>query len=83
MEETLGNWNAVVFHKGCIYQHKTMGLNYTTYDVRRDQDIIHPSTSQCNVMSLDSDASDDDHPFQSARVLGIFHTNVIYLGDEM
>ena len=33
-------------------------------------------------MSLDSDASDDDHPFQYARVLGIFHANVIYLGDE-
>jgi hypothetical protein len=81
--ETSSGLNAIVFRNGCIYQHKIMRLNYTTYDVRRDQDILHPSTAQCNVMVLDPAPSDGDNPFQYARVLGIFHANVFYMGDEM
>jgi hypothetical protein len=72
-----------------MYRHNLMRLNYTTYDVRRAQDVIHPSTSHCNIMLLgqassmtDSDAS-EQHPYLYARVLGIYHVNATYIGPGM
>jgi hypothetical protein len=69
-----------------LYSHNIMRINYTTYDVRRRQDTVSPSTSHCNVMVL---ANRDDHqglnfhPFRYARVLGIYHANVVYVGPGM
>lgn len=64
-----------------------MRTNYTTYDIRRSQDVVNASTSHCNVMVL-ADSSDDvdfasAHPFRYARVLGIYHANVVYVGPGM
>ncbi|KAG2152643.1 uncharacterized protein EDB93DRAFT_1249151 [Suillus bovinus] len=70
-----------------MYRHNLMRLNYTTYDVRRAQDIINPSTSHCNVMLLgqaNGDSTDgEQHPYSYARVLGIYHVNVTYIGSGM
>ncbi|KAG2741806.1 hypothetical protein P692DRAFT_201726163 [Suillus brevipes Sb2] len=70
-----------------MYRHNLMRLNYTTYDVRRAQDIINPSTSHCNVMLLgqaNGDSTDGgQHPYLYARVLGIYHVNVTYIGPGM
>ncbi|KIK32395.1 hypothetical protein CY34DRAFT_101573 [Suillus luteus UH-Slu-Lm8-n1] len=70
-----------------MYRHNLMRLNYTTYDVRRAQDIINPSTSHCNVMLLGQASEDttdsDQHPYLYARVLGIYHVNVTYIGPGM
>lgn len=74
--------NHVVFKHDRIYKHNIMRVNYTTYDVRREDDIVHPSGFQRNIMTLaDSDAS--DHPFQYGQVIGIYHVNVIYVGSGM
>jgi len=64
-----------------------MRINYTTYDVRRAQDVINPSTSHCNIMVL-ADASEDghsssDHRFRYAQVLGVYHANIVYVGPGM
>jgi len=63
-----------------------MRVNYTTYDVRRSQDVVNPSTSHCNIMLL-ADSNDDGtpshHRFRYARVLGIYHANVVYVGPGM
>ncbi|KAI5896073.1 uncharacterized protein SCHCODRAFT_02492911 [Schizophyllum commune H4-8] len=60
--------------KNRLYIHKCLRINYTTYDIRRDQDVINPSFhSDIHVLARD----DDDHPFWYARVLGIFHVNII------
>jgi hypothetical protein len=58
-----------------------MRINYTTYDVHRGQDIINPATSHRDIMVL-ADDSDDPHTphFLFARVLGIYHANIIYTG---
>lgn len=61
-------------------------FHFTTYDVRRGTDIVNPGTSRCNIMLLaeNSDASADDrHHFLYARVLGVYHANVIYTGPGM
>ncbi|KAF7293673.1 hypothetical protein MIND_01147300 [Mycena indigotica] len=34
----------VVIEKELLYTHATMRVNYTTYDVRRDQDMLNPRT---------------------------------------
>ena len=58
-----------------------MRINYTSYDVRRDEDVIH--TGKCsNVMALaPASIRLHGHPFWYARVLGIYHVNVIYIGE--
>lgn len=75
-----------------MYRHNLMRLNYTTYDVRRAQDVINPSTSHCNIMLLgqasgmtdsDDSAVDERHPYLYAHVLGIYHVNATYIGPGM
>lgn len=72
-----------------LYRHKLARFYYTTYDVCRSEDIINPRTSHCDVMLLSdleaarsSNPSDalNVHPFLYARVIGIYHVNIIYTG---
>jgi hypothetical protein len=66
-----------------IYEHQVMTINYTTSDVRRQRDIIHPgsNSSHRDIMGLLSpDDQTETNRFWFARVLGIFHANVIYAG---
>ncbi|KIJ64394.1 hypothetical protein HYDPIDRAFT_90003, partial [Hydnomerulius pinastri MD-312] len=74
----LSTLNQVVFKGDRIYRHNIFHVNYTTYDVRRAQDTINPRTEHRDIMLLAP--LDSAHPFLYARVLGIFHANVIYTG---
>ncbi|RPD82127.1 hypothetical protein L226DRAFT_541597 [Lentinus tigrinus ALCF2SS1-7] len=61
--------------------HKRVRLNYTTYDMRRTQDSINPSTHS-DVMML---ASPDDaavHPYVYARVISVFHVKAYLSGED-
>ena len=62
-----------------MYRHRLLRVNYTTYDLRRESDSINPRTDHRDIMLLSS-SNGKDHPFSYARVLGIFHANVIYTG---
>ncbi|RXW11255.1 hypothetical protein EST38_g14600 [Candolleomyces aberdarensis] len=75
-------WASVVIKDHRLYQHRLLRINYTTYDVRRDQDVIHLETPQCNIMLLNSDfsASGSHSLYLYSRVLGIYHANVSYIG---
>ena len=59
-----------------------MQVNYTTYDIRRGQDTLNPRT-HADIMIPASDldpstlCSDSGHPFRYARILGVFHANVL------
>ena len=67
-----------------MYRHHLARFNYTTYDIRRSQDVINPGTSHHDIMLLantDESNSNSKHPFLYARVLGIYHVNVIYTGE--
>ena len=75
------DWESVVFKQDRMYKHKTMRINYTSYDVRRGEDVIHTGTSRCDVILINPDPSLSHHPFLYARVLGIYHVNAIYLGE--
>ncbi|KAJ3768912.1 hypothetical protein FB446DRAFT_706633 [Lentinula raphanica] len=55
---------------------QTLRVNYTTYDVRRDQDTINPRT-HADVMVLSPEDGEGAHPYWYARVLRIFRVQVI------
>lgn len=74
--------NSVLFKRNRIYHHHIVRFNYTTYDVRRAQDVVNPNTPHCNIMLLSdgNDPNDSDH-FRYAKVLGIHHVNVVRTGN--
>lgn len=69
-----------------MYQHNLARFNYTSYDVRRSEDVVNASTPHHNIMVLSGDGDGSDftsHPFKYAQVLGIYHVNVVYVGPGM
>lgn len=64
-----------------MYPVQTLRVNFTTYDMRRDQDTINPR-SHPNVMVLSPETATNAHPFWYARVIGIFHVDVVHTGAE-
>jgi hypothetical protein len=65
--------NSIFLKHDRIYEHSLMRINYTTYDVRRSQDVVNTSTSHCNVMVLDgppeNSARSSSHKFRYARII--------------
>ncbi|KAF9558890.1 hypothetical protein CPC08DRAFT_763641 [Agrocybe pediades] len=59
-----------------MYSHQILRVNFTTYDIRRDQDIIKAVGPHRDIMLL-SARQNSTHPFCYARIIGIFHVNVI------
>ncbi|KAH7927896.1 hypothetical protein BV22DRAFT_1006163 [Leucogyrophana mollusca] len=62
-----------------VFQPKRFQVNYTTYDIRRDQDSMRPG-KDCVVMTLSREDGDGAHPFWYARVLRAFHIRVLHVG---
>lgn len=59
-----------------FYRHKVMRVNYTTYDVRQGQDSLNPRThSDIMILARDGDSA---HPFDYARIVGIFHVDIVH-----
>ena len=79
LQGELSHLNHVLFKGNKIYCHHLLRVNYTTYDLRRESDSINPRTDHWDIMLL-SHSGDKGHPFSYARVLGIFHANIIYTG---
>ena len=63
-----------------MYQHKVLRINYTRYDMRRDQDSINPRTHPNIMMLAPGDAK---HPYLYARVIGIFHVQSYRAGNDL
>lgn len=78
----------ILIHSDRIYHHNILHINYTSYDVRQETDIINPKTSRRDVMCLrdtqerevEEGSVVDVHRFMHARVLGVYHVNVVYRG---
>ncbi|RXW14483.1 hypothetical protein EST38_g11371 [Candolleomyces aberdarensis] len=68
--------NSVRIYGDKIYEVRTCRINYTTYDNRRDYDIVNPRTHP-DVMVLSQEDNNDIHPFWYARVIGVFHARVM------
>ena len=71
----------ITLDRDCLFAHATARINFTTYDLRRGQDIIHIGTDKCFVMVNAPDTSDDNrYPWMYAQVLGVYHANVLRPG---
>ncbi|EMD34530.1 hypothetical protein CERSUDRAFT_36196, partial [Gelatoporia subvermispora B] len=69
----------VQFVRNKLYHHKKLQVNYTTYDMRRGQDSINPRTrSDIMVLAHEDDEVADAYPFWYARVVGVFHVDVVH-----
>jgi hypothetical protein len=74
----------IIIHKNRLFRHHVMRVNYTTYDLRRDQDSINPRTHP-DIFVLSGETpenSADPHPYWYARVIGIFHAQVLHVGPQ-
>ena len=78
-EYTHAERNDVSIVDNQLYIHKTLGVNYTSYDMRRQKDVIN-SASRPDVMVLSREDGEDVHPFWYARVIKIFHLLVCHHG---
>ncbi|KAI0063164.1 hypothetical protein BV25DRAFT_453896, partial [Artomyces pyxidatus] len=83
-EFTDADRNTVLFVNNKMYMHSVIRVNYTTYDMRRQQDSVNPRTHpDIMVLSREDGAeagADDVHPFWYARVVRIFHVEVRHRG---
>ena len=74
----------VLFKDSRIFQHKVLRVNYTTYDVRRDQDIFNPGGDHRDLIMLATPGSDDEletrHRFCYARLISVYHANIHFIG---
>ncbi|KAJ7017029.1 hypothetical protein C8F04DRAFT_980188, partial [Mycena alexandri] len=61
-----------------LYRHKVLRINYTSYDLRRGQDSMNPRTHADIMMLAAEDSVDADHTFSYARVIGVFHVDVVH-----
>jgi hypothetical protein len=73
----------IIFKHDRLYRHNIMRINYTTYDVRRKQDVFNPKTPHRDIMVLANTDDGSLHPFIYARILGIYHVNIVYTGPGM
>ncbi|KIK36237.1 hypothetical protein CY34DRAFT_94767, partial [Suillus luteus UH-Slu-Lm8-n1] len=64
-----------------VQQPRRFQVNYTTYDVRRDQDSMRPG-SNCAVMTLSREEGENAHPFWYALVLRAFRIRVLHTGPQ-
>lgn len=64
----------ISFPKGRFYQHNTIRVNYTTYDIRRARDTINPQSTQKYIMIRNSE-NNVRHPFWYAKLLAVLHVD--------
>ncbi|KIM62392.1 hypothetical protein SCLCIDRAFT_119752, partial [Scleroderma citrinum Foug A] len=70
----------IIFKGDHFYKHMIMHLNFTSYDMHHETEVLNSCSSNCNIMMLVSEDTLSDHAYCYAHVLGIFHANVIYTG---
>ena len=70
--------NNVRIFNSRLYAVQTLRINYTLYDIRRDQDLINPSR-QPFVMVRSPENGPKAHPYWYAQVIGVFHTLAQYM----
>jgi len=75
------NRNSVRIRNNVIFRLATLRVNYTTYDMRRDFDTINSKTHPF-VMVPSPETERGAHPFWYAAVLGVFHADVQYTGED-
>ncbi|TFK88006.1 hypothetical protein K466DRAFT_645664 [Polyporus arcularius HHB13444] len=71
-EPTVQERRTLRVDKDVLWLHKVMRVNWTSYDMRREQSSVNPRTHPEIMMLAPSGSS---HPYLYARVVAIFHVN--------
>jgi hypothetical protein len=71
----------VIFANNQLHEHSVLQVNYTMYNLRREQDTINPRTC-ADIMVLSHEDDDEHHPYWYAQVIRIFHLDIWYYGDK-
>jgi len=66
----------LIIQDGILYRHSIMRINFTTYDNRQDEDIIHIPFDKQDVLVYNPQEQ-GPYPWAFARVLGIYHAVVM------
>lgn len=70
--------NLEIKNDGKIFRHRTLRVNYTTYDLQRRSDVINVRTRP-DIMVL-APEGDRTHPYWYGRVIDIFTVPIHYKG---
>jgi len=70
------DWNGLHLTNHRIVEAKIFRVNYTTYDIRRDQDVIRPGSNNSVVMTLSREINPTAHRLWYAQVVRAFHIQV-------
>jgi len=65
---------------GKISTHKTLRINYTTYDLQRRSDVVNLRTKPDIMVASPED--DHSHPYQYGRLIDIFTVPIHYKGKK-
>jgi len=62
--------NTIQIQNNTIYQHATVRINYTTYDLQRDYDTVNSQTHPFVMLHAPEETPINSHPFWYAAVRG-------------
>lgn len=67
-----------------IYRHKTLRVNYTSYDMRRNQDYLNPQAEPADIMliSQEDESEKDRNVYWYGRIIDIFHADIQHINPE-
>jgi len=73
--------NSICIRNNTIYHLSTRQVNYTTYDMRRDFDMVNPKTHPF-IMVPSPETEMHAHPFWYAAVLGVYYADVQHVSND-
>ena len=68
--------DALVFSRNRIYTHKVLRVNFTTYDMRHQQDSINPRTYPNIIVHAADNDRDNGHPYFQPLPWAGYHTEL-------
>jgi hypothetical protein len=77
-EFTASEQRSLLIKDNRLYEHQILRINFTSYDIRRDQDSINVGTNS-DIMVLAQD-KDNGHPYWYARIIKIYHAMICRTG---
>ena len=64
-----------------VIESTILRVNYTTYDICREQDVMRPGPA-CFVMTLSQEDGPNAHPYWYCQVIRAFHVKVLHVGPK-
>jgi hypothetical protein len=84
LDFTPADRRSVLILKNTIYHHKVLHINYTTYNMCREQDSLNPRIpGHGDIMVLspeNENQNENPHPYWNVHILGIYHAETRYMG---